>query len=304
MLTSSVLARQLAKLPSSLQKAVLWLEHCSINDQRSQPTSFLVEGVDTFSTSFHYFSSRLPHLTELYLNANHISPFLLWPPDTICSLSTPLWPNLSIFDIRTNFETAEGAYWMRSRSDYPENTEHLDYYWGDRPATEDGSTVPGSWPVLYFRVRPEPVLFDALAISIARAVSHMPKLAYLNLEFNAHHRGPNNGGIYQHFKNYQGWACYFREKNSIRFASTCFANEWPHPGPDYTDIERPRLEWVFQCPFREVQWRQPQEADELWRKTFPDVDFDLITLDYKSGKWFDTWERRREGRVICRSRLR
>lgn len=178
------------------------------------------------------------------------------------------------------------------------------YHRGNRPAPEDGSMVPGSWPVLYFRVRPEPALFDALAISIARAVSHMPKLAYLNLEFNAHHRGPNNGGTYQHFKDYQGWACYFRKKNSIRFASTCFANEWPHPGPDYTDIERPRLEWVFQCPFREVQWRQPEEADELWRKSFPDVDFDLVTLDYKAGKWFDTSERRREGRVICRSQLR
>lgn len=197
MLTCSVLAQQLAKLPSSIQKAVFRLEHCNINDQRFQPTNFLVGGVDTFSTSFHYFSSRLPHLTELYLNANHVSPSLFWPSNAAYPSSTPLWPNLSIFDIRTNFESAEGAYWMRSRSDFPENTELLDYYWGDRPATDDESTAPGSWPVLYFRVRPEPELFDALAISIARAVSHMPQLAYLNLEFNAHHRGPNNGGTYQ-----------------------------------------------------------------------------------------------------------
>lgn len=90
--------------------------------------------------------------------------------------------------------------------------------------------------------------------------------------------------------------------NNARFASPCFRSEWPDPGPDWTNIERPRLEWVFQCQFAEVQWKQPDEADALWRERFPDIDFDLIPLVYQGYKWYDTWERRRDGKVIDRSR--
>ncbi|KAJ4991186.1 hypothetical protein SVAN01_03314 [Stagonosporopsis vannaccii] len=306
MLTSSVLAKQLLNLPASLERVELWLTHNSINDQRVEPASFLAEGVDNFSTNIHHFLSRLPHLTEVYLNVNHISPSLFWPANADCTPLKPLWPSLRVLDIRTGFETAAGSYWMRGASDFPASKRHLHYYWDSGSPQDDnyGDAAPGTWLVRYFRIRPDPSLFDALATSIAQAISHMPKLAYLNLEFNAQHRGPNDGGLYEHFRTYQGWACYFRAGNSARFLSTCFRNEWPDPGPDWTDIERPRLEWVFMCPFREVQWRQSEEADALWRKMFPDVDLDLVTLDYMENKPFETWERRRDGKVICRSRWR
>jgi hypothetical protein len=134
---------------------------------------------------------------------------------------------------------------MRSDSDYPANTHHLDYYFDYEPDSSDSSnTALAKSPVMYFRIWPEPSLFDALSMSIACAISHMPKLAYLNVEFKAHHRGPKTQPC-EHFKNYEGWACYFRAGNNARFASTCFRSEWPDPGPGLTYIERPRVEWVF-----------------------------------------------------------
>lgn len=303
MLTGSVLALQLANLPLSLKRLTIWLEHSSINDQRIEPDKFLVEGVDNLSTAVHHLSRYCgAHLTELSLNVNHISPSLFWPSNASITSSIPLWPNLSTMDIRTGFETAAGSYWMRSDSAYPANTHHLKYYFDYEPDSSDSSnTALAKSPVMYFRIRPEPSLFDALAVSIASAISQMPKLAYLNIEFNAHHRGPKTEWS-EHFKNYEGWACYFRAGNNARFASPCFRSEWPDPGPDWTNIERPRLEWVFQCPFAEVQWKQPDEADALWRERFPDIDFDLIPLVYQGYKWYDTWERRRDGKVIDRSR--
>jgi hypothetical protein len=297
-------------LPSSLEVVEIWLPHTGINDQRFQPTNFLMGGVDNFSRAIHHLST---HLTKLFLFVNHISPTLFWPENnsdpssSSSSSSTPHWPNLTTLDIRTGFEAAAGVYWMRNASDYPSSTFGLDYHWTyDAPEDSDSDfnddAAPGSWPVLYFRIRPDPPLFDTLATSIARAISHMPQLVYLNLEFNAVHRGPKSGS-YEHFAKYQGWACYFRASNTARFASTCFEDEWPQPGPDFTEIERPRLEWVFQCPFREVQWRQPDEAEVLWRARFPDMDSDLVTLDYgEDDEGYKTWERRREGVVVCRSR--
>lgn len=162
-------------LPSSLETIEIWLPHTGINDQRFKPTNFLTGSVDNFSRAIHHLSTHLPHLTKLFLYANHISPTLFWPADNSSPSSTPHWPNLNTLDIRTGFEAAAGVYWMRSASDYPSSTFGLDYYWDyDAPQDEDGDDdpAPGSWPVLYFRIRPEPSLFDALAMSIARAITH------------------------------------------------------------------------------------------------------------------------------------
>lgn len=49
--------------------------------------------------------------------------------------------------------------------------------------------VTGLWPPRRFLTRPEPAFFDELAKSIAHAVQQMPKLEYLDLEFNATHQG-------------------------------------------------------------------------------------------------------------------
>jgi hypothetical protein len=52
-----------------------------------------------------------------------------------------------------------------------------------------------------------------------------------------------------------------------------------------------------------VQWTQPDEAEGLWRARFPGLDSDLVTLDYgEDDEGYKSWERRREGVVVCRSR--
>lgn len=131
---------------------------------------------------------------------------------------------------------------MRSADTFPENTRHIDHYWdsegyqGSEPYSdaeeEFRDEESGNWTVHYFRIRPVPELFDTLAISIARAISCMPKLGYLDPEFSVAHRRPNDGDFYDHFKIYQGWASYFRSGNDAKSVSIYLKNEWWDPGTD------------------------------------------------------------------------
>jgi hypothetical protein len=160
----------------------------------------------------------------------------------------------------------------------------------------------GYWPCRLFRIRPEPKLFNELALNIAHAANCMPKLAYFNLEFTALHRAEDQNGTFENFETYEGWAFYFRSGNEAKFASAFFQDQWHQPGIDGTEISRPRTEWVFQCPYTQVQWEEPAEAKSLWRKKCPDIDFDMVTLNYDDDDTGDeTWERRRDGGLICSS---
>lgn len=194
---------------------------------------------------------------------------------------------------------------MRSADNFP--AQLPTYYDESGPGSEDLSDDEllyeelGYCPARLFRQRPEPEVFDELAINIARAVACMPKLTYINMEFSAFHRDSNTNGAFEHFKGYEGWAFYFRSTNNARFASKYFYEEWCEPGPDFTAIECPRTEWIFQCPYRQVQWEEPDAAKALWREKFPNIHFDLVTKDYNDDSGCETWERRREGMLICSS---
>jgi hypothetical protein len=107
------------------------------------------------------------------------------------------------------------------------------------------------------------------------------------------HRGDFNPHVHHQ---YEGWAFYFRASNEARFASKYPKLYWfeHEPGLDWTEIERPRTEWVFQCPYSEVQWEESEAAKALWREKFPQVDFNLVTFG-ESGR---AWERRRNGELV------
>lgn len=232
-----------------------------------------------------------------------------------------IWPNLRILDISTGLERASGDYWLRPSTDFP---HHERYDWPDdanyRRFYDDDDDVDvtdadrerwravGNWPSRLFLTRPEPAFFDELAMSIASAVNCMPKLEYLDLEFNAAHQGRTHGeatflgrhqrhaGFRNTYHQYEGWSFYYRASNDARFASDYPKLLWyeHEPGLDRTNIERPRTEWVLQCPHRDIQWNEPEAAKELWRKKCPQIDFDVITLNGDGT----AWERRREGDLI------
>lgn len=156
--------------------------------------------------------------------------------------------------------------------------------------------------------RSEPAFFDELAMSMAEAVAHK----YLDLEFNASHQGNvkpepfhdfhyqqghrRHGGRHHRFHQYEGWTFYFRASNEARFASKYPKLYWfeHEPGLNRTNIERPRTEWVFQCPHSHLQWEEPETVKALWRDKFPQIDFDVVALDGDGT----SWERRRDGEVV------
>ena len=300
------LAKQMLYLPSSVRTVAFSLEFQAIVNHEIEPPNFLSGGEDILSTSLHLLSTNL---TTLAVTVNHITTSLFWNEKILFPKNgAVLWPNLSVLDIRTGFETADGKYWMRPASTFPaelpssnyeDEDEHIGYY-GE--CYHLGKSL-GLWPLRLFRIRPEPELFNELAISIARAAACMPKLKYMNFEFDSLHRIGSDRFRYKHFLTYEGWAFYFRANNESRFASKYFGTSdgnFHEPGPDRTNIERPRTEWVFQIPYSEVQWQEPEEAQELWRAKFAQIDLDLVTLDY-NDEIGGTWERRRAGEVICSS---
>ncbi|KZM27967.1 hypothetical protein ST47_g881 [Ascochyta rabiei] len=250
-------------------------------------------------------SPLLPSVKSLWVREETNEEIDLWPTKVTCSVASSLptleclktvgvdyedydapatsrvasWPNLRILDISTGLERPSGDYWLRA------------------------------WPVRRFLTRPEPAFFDELAVSMARAVSSMPKLEYLDLEFNASHQGAlkpdvtnynqaptRYGGFRPHLHQYEGWTFYFCASNEAKFASKYSRPYWfeHKPGLDRTDIERPRTEWVFQCPHGHLEWEEPEVAKVLWREKCPHIDFDVVALDGVGT----SWERRRNGNLV------
>jgi hypothetical protein len=304
-LTGGVLARQIKKLPSSLKSVLLWFEHHDIYNQAVEPEEFLVSGVDNLSRALRQMSR---HLTKLFLNVNQTSSELFWPssvsfPDS----DTDFWPNMEILDVRTGQETALGDYWLRELAGFPNDYDRS--YWDEQSSYHGSEPYSdaeeeridreiGMWPVRLYRVRPEPESFTALANSIARAALCMPKLAYMNMELDGSHRINAGGGWYKNFKSYRGWSFYFRSGNKARFVSDMERDtHMGNAGIDWTDVDRPRTEWVFQVPYGQIQWEEPEEAKELWRSKFASIDMDLVTLAHDEHG-FGIWERRREGKLI------
>jgi len=298
-------------LPASLKTLHLHLEYRGIENHTVQPLSLYPHDQDYLSQSLRNVST---HLTTLALRLGEISTSLFWVPETtLTDACGTIWPNLRVLDICTGLERASGDYWLRPAADYP---EHERYDWrsieDESEYFDDDNTrrliATGLWPSRRFLTRPEPSFFDELARCIAHAVEQMPKLEYLDLEFNAKHQGRHYldkdflgdrgsaPGFRENFHQYEGWSFHYRASNKAKFASKypkthMFEHE---PGLDRTKIERPRTEWVFQCPFRDLQWEEPDAAKDSWRKRCAQTDFDIIALSSHGT----SWERRRNGELI------
>lgn len=252
-------------------------------------------------------------MTSLTLRVSYIYVALFWDfevalPVTSCAAR---WPNLQILDISTGLERPSGDYWLRPAANYP---HHELYAWpGDDDDDDDIASekyrAVGAWSSRRFLTRPEPACFDELTVSMARAVARMPKLEYLDLEFNASHQRSleptltlvpqvprRHGGLHHRYHQYEGWSFYFRVSNEARFASKYPKLHWfeHEPGLDRTDIEQPRTEWVFQCPHGHLQWEEPEAAKALWRESFPLIDFDVVALNGDET----SWERGRDGELV------
>jgi hypothetical protein len=296
------IATQILSLPQSLRTMVLPHDFHGQANHDIKPSSLLVGGTDNFSRALNNLST---HLTTLAISANYLTPEIFRVP----RLDRPgptlaVWPNLKILDIRTGFERADGQYWMRGPDTstpvppiYTTGFDNDTYERFDEEYLHEKAL--GIWPRHDYLLRPEPVLFDELSMSIAHAVSHMPKLVYFNLGFWA----PNFDYSYKQVKrelDYKGWGFYFRASNEAKRAHGYFYNRslFETPGIDLTDIERPRTEWVFQCPYLQVQWKEADEAKDLWRRRFPNVDFDVVTQGYNPKVVGKFWERRRDGILI------
>jgi hypothetical protein len=300
-------------LAQTLHTVALPVCFYGVSNQNINPRSLLVDGVDVFSRAINHLSINL---TTLAISMYSLTSDIFRLPETDSSgPGFALWPNLRILDIRTGIERADGRYWLRGPdSSTPVEQVHTTGSDDDLPSDYDaddeehvwGKTL-GSWPDHIYLVRPEPALFDELALNIARAVSHMPKLTYMNAEFmrdwkeyypNARPETPDG------LKEYMGWAFYFRASNDDRHTHASFEalnrpiNRHAEPGPYYTEIERPRTEWVFQCPYLQVQWDEPEEAKALWKRKFPEMDMDLVTQGYDEEGIGKFWERRRNGELV------
>lgn len=196
-----------------------------------------------------------------------------------------MWPYLKEVYIVTGIENAEGGYWLRpSDKSIPwwrYEDENLD---GMTPWTWDEdrrlNAIFGNYPSCMHLDRPDPRQFDALAISIARAVSCMPKLRSFTLQFISE-RCPDLP--YYH----RGWGFFLRSPPDVGAPDLCAAHEyyWPYLGIDWRKdrTRKARTEWVFQCPFKQVQWEEPEEAKKLWSLRFPGIKRDIVTLEKKKG---------------------
>ncbi|KAJ4343363.1 hypothetical protein N0V95_006697 [Ascochyta clinopodiicola] len=240
------------------------------------------------------------------LRISYITASLFWDLESSAdNTCMPTWPNLRVLDVATGFERPTGDYWFRSDEDYPDHHRYDPARYEDSDSEELTAEdtlyrLAGVIPHRYFLTRPEPKLFDQLALSIARAVARMPKLEYFDLEFNATHQRKSYRGIFDDkFEEYEGWAFYFRASNEARFASTYAKPYWfkHKPGIDLTEIGPMRTEWVFQCPYRQVQWEEPEEARLIWQERSSQIDFDMVTFDRDNI----LWERRRNGELILSS---
>lgn len=215
--------------------------------------------------------------------------------------STPTWPNLEEVYIITGLEHAAGGYWLRPSD---EDLVAFDYY-DDRSASsspvccdEDERLMRlfGNYRMCNYRDRPDPSHFDSLAMNIARAISSMPKLQNFTLQFRSSLRFEDEGF-------FAGWGFCFR--------SVAKPNPWVwysdldfhlDAAIDWHELQRPTAEWVFQCPFKQVQWDQPEEAKMLWKNRFPGIRVDIVTLErmqhYENSPYDRTWRRWRDGKHV------
>jgi hypothetical protein len=210
-----------------------------------------------------------------------------------------MWPSLTDFHIVTGFEMSTGKYSMRGADrsfPRPPIHEEADHEWSsdsddwdeeDRLEHEHGNT-----PIYGFRIRPEVAYFDTLAISIARAAICMPKLNALSLEILSRHCESNTPG------GYHGWGFHFRSGNDARNGRDTLPEAYEWLGIDSNSLERPRTEWVFECPHAQVQWEEPEAAKVLWREKFEIIDFDVMTLEFDKTCKSINWARRRNGMVL------
>lgn len=284
----------LGDLPESLRNIKLFLPFDSNSNHQVHPPSFLTDGVDTLSRAINHLSTNLSKLT---ICVNQISADLFW----IAFSKLTLWPNLTDMHVWTAFETADGGYWMRGSDP---NLPHHPFVWDydrfeERDSDDDYEEsdrlqrYAGNGPYRLFRDRPKPDRFDTLAISIARAASCMPKLKSITLEISAR----NENAI----DDYQGWGFVFRSGEDARGPGTHKRLYRGCPGIDNYTLERPRTEWVFQCPSCQVQWEEPEEAKALWREKYPNIDMDIVTCERveEPSQWIDAdevteyWQRKR-----------
>lgn len=49
---------------------------------------------------------------------------------------------------------------------------------------------------------------------------------------------------------------------------------------DLIILDNPRAEWVFECPYVQVQWEEQKEVTKLWREKFPDIEMDIVACEY------------------------
>ncbi|KAJ8117475.1 hypothetical protein OPT61_g1330 [Boeremia exigua] len=250
---------------------------------------------DTFSRTLHLASHNL---TTLTIRLPCITTDLLWPEDT--NAPAPNWPNLRILDITTAFDRPTSTWWFISEAAQGWETP-------TQVRTSPSSDWAGEYAELYraagvypddeFRTAPDPALFDDLALRLARAVSRMPVLMYLDLEFHSwrqiswHARQQDKG-----FEGYKGWGFYFRDGERAKGAVCKYTKHSIFqclPGIDSSVVERARTEWVFKCRGSRVGWEEGEEAKKLWRARGVE-DFDVITTD-EEGQF---WQRKRNGVLI------
>jgi hypothetical protein len=301
-----VLADELLNLPSSLQNVQLSLDYEGNMNEHVKPLHFLTNRIDTLSRALGHLSTQL---TSLAICLNHISPDLFWDPKIPFPASSRpiLWPSLFDFHIVTGLETSAGEYSLlgADRSlPYPRITLQADHDWvSDSEDWDDEDRLRhelGNEPIHGFRIRPNPAYFDTLAVSIARAAACMPKLAALSFEILSIYCEDHQWG------DYYGWGIHFRSRTitknaryNIRNIRYSLGEQFEDTPIDSINLERPRTEWVLECPHLQVQWEEPEEAKALWER-FADVDFDVLTMEYDENTEHRVWERRRIGTFIER----
>ncbi|KAF2446369.1 hypothetical protein P171DRAFT_430528 [Karstenula rhodostoma CBS 690.94] len=285
-----VLAQHIKNLSrKSLQTFELRLPFKYSMNHDVHPPSLHQNGEDILSKSLH---TLLTNLVTLSINVNQLTPTLFWDPSI--RTSGVLCPNLKSLHVDSGFETACGQYIMRrpdnllfSRPAYMEDEDEDLLY----PDSELGIPDPdvqldyelGDYPTAITRVRPKPVYFDELSISVAQAATHMPRLQSITIEFVSHFtdRGDWTG--------YHGWGFAFRAGAEARYPET-HTHAWcGYPGLDMYILESPRREWTFRCELDQVGWEEPDEAKRLWEERFPGILADIICFDFdEDGQ--DCWQ--------------
>lgn len=174
------------------------------------------------------------------------------------------------------------------RTSYFVDDEELGLLWTDPEQTYMDPEVAldmefGDYPISISRLRPVIAYFDKLAIGLAHAATHMPRLESITIEFVSHFtdRGKWTG--------YHGWGFTFRAGFAARYPET-HTHAWcGHPGVDMHLLESPRREWTFRCDLVDLQWDEPDEAKLLWEERFPGIESDIICFDYdEDGN--DCWQ--------------